>query len=102
MSPQRFEGVTIEFAADYDLVSAALAMLAHGLCELPPDEREAKLEAFENGRLFAPLLIMSPRSSVSALSALPPNPEPPLREISSCRSVSVIETQSSFSMIQLV
>jgi len=51
MSPQRFEGVTIEFAADYDLVSAALAMLAHGLCELPPDEREAQLEAFENGRL---------------------------------------------------
>src|SRR5262249_15163337 len=69
MSPQRFEGVTIEFAADYDLVSAALAMLAHGLCELPPDEREAKLEAFENGRLFAPLLIMSPSSLMKNLKS---------------------------------
>ena len=51
---------------------------------------------------FAPSLITSPRSPVSALSAMPPNPELPLREISSCRSASEIETQSSFSMVQLV
>jgi Family of unknown function (DUF5681) len=42
------------------------------------------------------------RSAVSALSALPPNPELPLREISSYRSASVPETRSPASMIQLV
>src|SRR5262249_22529852 len=44
---------------------------------------------------FAPSPTTSPRSAVSALSAMPPNPELPLREIPSCRSASVPETRSS-------
>jgi len=44
---------------------------------------------------FAPSLITPPRSAVSALSAMPPNPELPLREMPSCRSAAVPETRSS-------
>jgi len=63
----RFEGVTIEFAADYDLVSAALAVLAKGLSELPAAQREARLAQLEDGALRAAVLrlvayrIASPR-----------------------------------------
>jgi hypothetical protein len=56
MTPQRFEGVTLQFAADFDLVSAALAMLAHGLSELPARQRDAKLEQLEDGALRAAVL----------------------------------------------
>src|SRR5262245_11842551 len=52
--------------------------------------------------MLAPSPTISLRSPVSALSAMPSNPELPLQEISSCRPASVPETRSSATVIQLV